>query len=275
MFIKRVLLTSVLGMVMTIVGAVAVTPTALDKKTVSSKAYVDTEVETKQIKIPAAGQPNVDAGETVITYTAAGNGTIGERALYSDASSYNPSADGDKLITASALNATFTNLPTTNTTKLECANPGTCNLWTIVDQTAYGKYSKNLLSYNGEQLPYDDAGVLITRNNNIYNISVSEDKVGYPFVRICELNGLKAGSYYLSGTGNFPGGMGLRIVNRQVSPVVILAYGVGPFTIAEDINNKLSVEIWMTASQVNVGDYYITEVQLERGSTATPYEPYY
>ena len=109
-----------------------------DMKTVASKAYVDTQIETKQLKIPAAGQPNVGAGETVMTYTATGNGEIGERGLYSDISSYNASTDGDKLITASALNATFTNLPTTPTTKLECANQADgCTLWTIVDQTAY------------------------------------------------------------------------------------------------------------------------------------------
>ena len=108
-------------------------------KTVASKAYVDTQIETKQLKIPAANQPNVGAGETVMTYTSTGNGQIGERALYSDISSYDATTDGDKLITASALNATFTNLPTTPTTKLECANQADgCTLWTIVDQTAYG-----------------------------------------------------------------------------------------------------------------------------------------
>ena len=114
-------------------------------KTVASKAYVDTKIETKQLKIPAAGQPNVGAGETVMTYTTNGNGEIGERGLYSDISSYDASTDGDKLITASALNATFTNLPTTPTTKLECANSPACTLWTIVDQTALKVSGQNLV----------------------------------------------------------------------------------------------------------------------------------
>ena len=115
-------------------------------KTVASKAYVDTKIETKQLKIPAAGQPNVGAGETVMTYTATGNGQIGERGLYSDISSYDATTDGDKLITASALNATFTNLPTTPTTKLECANQADgCTLWTIVDQTALKVSGQNLV----------------------------------------------------------------------------------------------------------------------------------
>ena len=136
--LKKVLLTSVLCTFMTIIGVFA-EPTPEDLQTVSSKAYVDTQVATKQLKIPAAGQTNGGAGETVMTYTATGNGQIGERGLYSDASNYNPNTDGDKLITASALKDTFTNLPTTDTTKLECANPGTCDLWTIVDQTAYAR----------------------------------------------------------------------------------------------------------------------------------------
>lgn len=135
--LKKTLLTSGVGMLVAIVGAVA-EPTELDKKTVSSKAYVDTMIETKQLKIPAAGQPGVDAGETVMTYTAAGNGVIGERGLYTDISSYDESSDGGKLITASALNATFTNLSTTDTTKLVCADDPTCSLWVIVDQLAYG-----------------------------------------------------------------------------------------------------------------------------------------
>ena len=131
--LKKILLASIFA----ITAITNVTHAEDDMKTVASKAYVDTKIETKQLKIPAAGQPNVGAGETVMTYTATGNGQIGERGLYSDISNYDASTDGDKLITASALNATFTNLPTTDTTKLECANSPACTLWTIVDQTAY------------------------------------------------------------------------------------------------------------------------------------------
>ena len=132
--LKKILL----ALIFVITAITNVTHAEDDMKTVASKAYVDTKIETKQLKIPAAGQPNVGAGETVMTYTATGNGQIGERGLYSDISSYDANTDGDKLITASALNATFTNLPTTPTTKLECANSPACTLWTIVDQTAYG-----------------------------------------------------------------------------------------------------------------------------------------
>ena len=107
-------------------------------KTTTSKPYVDTQIETTQVKIPAAGAQGVGEGTSVITYTnTAGGGVIGERGLYTGG---NYSAgDADKLITAAALNNTFTNLPTTDTTTLECANQsGGCTLWTIIDQTAYG-----------------------------------------------------------------------------------------------------------------------------------------
>ncbi len=108
-----------------------------DKRT-TSKPYVDTQIATKQLKIPVANTAGVGAGDSVITYTnVAGGGVIGERALFTGGE-YNASTDADKMITASALNSAFTNLPTTDTTTLECANPGTCTLWTIVDQTAYG-----------------------------------------------------------------------------------------------------------------------------------------
>ena len=133
--LKKILLASIFA----ITAITNVAHAEDDMKTVASKAYVDTKIETKQLKIPAANTPGVGAGETVMTYTATGNGQIGERGLYSDISSYDATTDGDKLITASALNATFTNLPTTQTTKLECANQADgCTLWTIVDQTAYG-----------------------------------------------------------------------------------------------------------------------------------------
>ena len=108
-------------------------------KTTTSKPYVDTQIATKQLKIPAANTAGVGAGDSVITYTnVAGGGVIGERALFTGGE-YNASTDADKMITASALNNAFTNLPTTDTTKLECANQsGGCTLWTIIDQTAYG-----------------------------------------------------------------------------------------------------------------------------------------
>ena len=115
-------------------------PTPLDRKTVSSKAYVDTSVETRQQKIPAANLNNTNIGVSVVMYTEDGDGEIGERQIYDGTNNYT-SGDANKLVTASALKGSVTNLPTMETSKLTCANPGTCSLWTIVDQEVYGRNS--------------------------------------------------------------------------------------------------------------------------------------
>ena len=115
---------------------------AAGENVTTSQNYVDAALELKQATIPAAGASGVGAGNTVMTYTAT-SGTIGERALYTDASSYDASTDADKMITASALNGAITSMPTTTTTKLTCANAGTCDLWSITDQTAYAGAAAN------------------------------------------------------------------------------------------------------------------------------------
>ncbi len=146
--LKKILL----ALIFVITAITNVTHAEDDMKTVASKAYVDTQIETKQLKIPAANTPGVGAGETVMTYTATGNGQIGERGVFTGGE-YDSSNDADKLITASALRDTFTNLPTTGTTKLECANQADgCSLWTIIDQTAYGNMNQLPAGYT--QLEY-------------------------------------------------------------------------------------------------------------------------
>ncbi len=123
-----------------LIGTVAVMMTvpcfAAGENVLTSKPYVDDAVSTRQDKIPAANPSNTNLGETVMTYTGT-EGEIGERELFTGGT-YDATNDADKLITASALKSAFT-LPETQTTKLVCANPGTCDLWTITEQTAYGR----------------------------------------------------------------------------------------------------------------------------------------
>ena len=121
--------------------------------TVTSRDYVDNVLGVKQAKIPSAGTAGAPAGDSVITYTAS-NGQIGERALYTDSTAYDATNDGDKLITASALNGAFTTLPETETTKLQCTDSN-CLLWNIVSQTAYGITLFNPdVSINGTSICY-------------------------------------------------------------------------------------------------------------------------
>ena len=251
-----------------------VTHAESDLKTVASKAYVDTQIETKQLKIPAAGQPNVGAGETVMTYTATGNGQIGERALYSDISSYDATTDGDKLITASALNATFTNLPTTPTTKLECANESDgCTLWTIVDQTAYHKPSKNL---------FDESQLLTAtgwaKNNDGYYYGRFTPwhrafKDGFDFK-----NSFKENTAYTVSCNGYVTENNARIVFRYTDGTYKTNYiqSTTPtdYVFTSDSTKTLN-SIEGTYGATPNAILYIKNMQVEEGSTATEYEPYY
>lgn len=108
--------------------------------TVTSKDYVDNLVGTKQAKIPAAGV-NATAnggGVSVVTYTTTGNGTIGERGIFSGGT-YTAGTDANKLVTASALNGSISGLPTIETSKMECVDSPDCTLWRVIDQEVYGQ----------------------------------------------------------------------------------------------------------------------------------------
>ena len=67
--------------------------------TVTSKDYVDAQDALKQNKIPATGTNASTPGDTVVTYTQTGNGTIGERGIYAG-NRYNENTDANKLVTA-------------------------------------------------------------------------------------------------------------------------------------------------------------------------------
>ena len=150
-----------------LIGTMAVMMTvpcfAAGENVLTSKPYVDDAVSTRQDKIPAANPSNTNLGETVMTYTDAGGGQIGERELFTGGT-YDATNDAGKLITASALKSAFT-LPETQTTKLVCANPGTCDLWTITEQTAYGRAAFNPdVSENGTSQCY--RGLDGSKNSN-------------------------------------------------------------------------------------------------------------
>ncbi len=127
---KKILLSSIIA------AMVAMPSFAAGDSIVTSKSYVDTQVGLKQDKIPATGNATGGTGTTVVMYTDTA-GTVGERGIYSG-TSYT-SADANKLVTASALNGTVSNIPTITTSKLVCQNEPTCTLWTIDDQSVLGQ----------------------------------------------------------------------------------------------------------------------------------------
>ena len=120
----------------------AADPTPAERKTVTSVNYVTNQIATRQAKIPVAGTNTSNTGTSVVMYTGTA-GTIGERQIYSDSSSYTAGTDANKLVTAGALDYKANHLPTIGTSKLTCANSPDCTLWTIDDQTVYGNNSGN------------------------------------------------------------------------------------------------------------------------------------
>ena len=136
---KTLTIAAILGAVTIIPAFAEDTPDANAGRNIpTSVSYVQASVNTKQPKIPRAGTNSATPGTTVVTYTDAGGGQIGERGIY-DGGNYTAGTDANKLVTASALNDSVTNIPTITTSKLTCANSPTCDLWTLDNtQQVYG-----------------------------------------------------------------------------------------------------------------------------------------
>ena len=142
---KTLTIAAILGAVTIIPAFAEDTPnTDAGRNIPTSVSYVQASVNTKQPKIPRAGTNSAQPGTTVVTYTEAGGGQIGERGIYDGTSNYNATDDSNKLVTASALNDSVTNIPTITTSKLTCANSPTCDLWTLDNtQEVYGNNNNN------------------------------------------------------------------------------------------------------------------------------------
>ena len=142
---KTLTIAAILGAVTIIPAFAEDTPnTDAGRNIPTSVSYVQASVNTKQPKIPRAGTNSATPGTTVVTYTDAGGGQIGERGIYNAEAAYAADRDANKLVTANALNNSVTNIPTITTSKLTCANPGTCDLWTIDNtQQVYGNNNNN------------------------------------------------------------------------------------------------------------------------------------
>ncbi|MBR6364405.1 MAG: hypothetical protein IKS08_04980, partial [Alphaproteobacteria bacterium] len=103
---------------MVVMPTFAADPTPAERKTVTSVNYVTNQIATRQPKIPVAGTNTSNTGTSVVMYTNT-EGTIGERQIF-NGGTYT-SGDANKLVTASALNNSVTNIPTMTTSKLTCA----------------------------------------------------------------------------------------------------------------------------------------------------------
>lgn len=122
-------------------------------------------------------------------------------------------------------------------------------------------------------LPYTNLGVTISRESDkAYKVKASSAS-GYPYVQIGEIHGLAAGDYVLSGTSE-NAAIVFRIVDRGASPIVVFKEGSGAFTLESDIANDLSVEISIKGASLPDGEYIVSSIQAEAGSTASSWTPY-
>ena len=117
---------------------------AAGENTVASKSYVDARDDLKQNKIPQTGTNSSTPGDTVVTYTHT-EGVIGERNIYSGASSYTNS-DANSLVTTGVVHnfAAAVESLTINDQELTMvdhnlhpcnAGDTDCDLWTIGSNT--------------------------------------------------------------------------------------------------------------------------------------------
>lgn len=141
--------------------------------------------------------------------------------------------------------------------------------------TGIKSVGKNLLSYSGENLPYNANGVSITRQNNIYKV-VATNPSGYPFARISTIHYLRKGTYtvLMLGAESSNTGIAWRLIDRNVSPVkqiVNASATTTTFTLNEDVYD-VYFEITIDLSRLTAGAWDV-RFQLNMG-TPIDYEPY-
>ena len=117
---------------------------AAGENTVASKSYVDARDDLKQDLIPEYGMNSSEPGSSVVTYTDR-EGRIGERGIYSGASSYTNN-DANSLVTTGVVHnfAAAVESLTINDQELTMVNHNLqpcnagdsgCDLWTIGSNT--------------------------------------------------------------------------------------------------------------------------------------------
>lgn len=140
------------------------------------------------------------------------------------------------------------------------------------DKPWVGGAGKNLIDPNDSNLPYTSGGVTISKSGNGYKV-VASGATGYPFVAIGTVHGLKAGAYIAS-INTTSNAIGIRIIDRSVTPPITINSGNYGFTLSEDIDHDVLVELTITGDALVDGTYDNVLLQLEKGSTASAWTPY-
>ena len=226
-------------------------------KTITSKTYVDNQLATKQDKIRAIDD------KTVITHTGSA-GEIGEKGIYDSNESY---ADQQtSLVTAGDANTGINNALENEFVCVDEDTDGTCLLWKIKNTV---NQSKNLFNignvpdtYNGTRLINNGDGTL-TITATATNSAVTTGR------KLSQLApGLEVGKTY---TFSFNTTSSLKYIALVISRGnSILWSDKAALTVTQQmLDTVLYFEAPITGEVVT-----ISNIQIEEGSVATPYQPY-
>ena len=215
---------------------------------------VNAGLDDKQDTIPAANT------NTVVTYTGT-PGTLGQKGIYQDSGTY--ATQSDNLIQASTFNAALKNGLDNEFVCAGYATTGECWLWSIDNETE--NRSPNLFAPPVAYKGYGSNGGRIENNNNYvgnwekivvtpgetYTVSWENipETVSSVLVARWDNNG-----DFISRNGvqkNSDGYSATYTVPEGAKQINFTLYRSGGLTISDD-----------------------THIQIERGSTATPYVPY-
>ncbi len=244
-----------------IIGAlVFCTAFATGENIPTSKSYVDAGVAEKQDKIAA----NNGAAQ-VLTNTGTA-GEYGTKSIYNSTGEY--ATQSDALIDAVTMNTAVQNAINSEFQCVEYDNQNNCLLMDVFGQTA--KRSPNLFDLDTARVVYTTASTEFSKLSNGYEISNGpvylelgniEDFIGKTLIVSYEFNCRNGQNHtvYFYQTGS------------NGSPVGV--YYSNPVTITRKMaSNATTLAIRLHQEGSNTCAY--TNIQIEEGTTATPYQPY-
>ncbi len=204
---------------------------------------VNTGLENKQDEISAANT------NTVVTYTGT-PGTLGQKGIYQDTGTY--ATQSDNLIQASTFNAALRN---GLENEFVCADrdpvSNQCWLWTIHNEENFGKNLLNPANIEENIATY-------------YTDFPTNGRVGYHL-------SLKAGTYtYSVGSEESATYLRYKYSGQAWSDYVTIRDNGRTQTYQNDVE----IAIYSGSSGNNVENMLGRNIQVEKGNTATPYEPY-
>ncbi|MBO4582577.1 MAG: hypothetical protein J5714_00770, partial [Alphaproteobacteria bacterium] len=222
---------------------------------------VNTKLATKQDEIPAKNT------NTVLTYTGVA-GTVGEKGIYDDTGTY--AAQADNLIDAGTFNAALKNGLDNEFVCAGYADTGECWLWSVDNDAPtrspnlfdISKVPTRGLPSRGTIVNNGDGSITVTTTPT--NGAVTSDKTLSQLAPGLEVGKTYTLSFKTTGTDR-------HIYLRKDASNSTTWHLISPTrTMTQDL---LDSTVYFYASGVST-TATISDIQIEEGTTATPYVPY-